>query len=148
MLERFEHFSHGIFLLVKTWHRIAGEELSVYGLSSSHLSDLLALIRNPKGLTATEISELSGKDKSATSRSLNTILKKGLIEKEGMHRKGYGGTFHLTKEGRLVAEQIQQKISQAVTFANEGITEEKRIVFYEVFDQFIENITNIDGKKL
>lgn len=146
MLDRFERFSNGIFKIFKIWHKIAVEEMSEFGLSASHVVYLIALYRHPDGLSSAKLIELSAKDKSDVSRSLKVMMQDGLVEKQSAYQKGYAGTFYLTDKGRDIAHQISEKVSLAVEFANEDITDEKRAIFYEVLEKFSSNISRIGEK--
>lgn len=146
MLERFEKFSIELFSLHKTWHKIASYILSAHGLSSSHLCYLLALLQNKDGLTSSELIEICGKDKSDVSRSLNLMIKKGIVEKKSFHKRGYGGVFFLTPIGLTVASHTYDRVSSAVRYATKNIPQEKRDVFFEVLEMFAENLIEINDK--
>lgn len=148
MLDRFERFSNGIFKIFKIWHKIAVEEMSEFGLSASHVVYLIALYRNPEGLSSARLIELSEKDKSDVSRSLKVMMEEGLVEKHSAYQKGYAGTFILTDKGRNIAKEISKKVSLAVEYANRDITDEKRAIFYEVLDKFSSNIAEIGEQGL
>ena len=143
MLDRFERFSSRIFKLSKIWHQIAGEEMAHFGLNASHVSYIVALYKYPEGLTSAMLSKISDKDKSDVSRSLNAMMKSNLVEKHSVHQKGYAGIFLLTDEGKKVAYEIIKKVNFAVKMANENLSEEKRVVFYEILEIFIDNMTKI-----
>lgn len=143
MLDRFERFSNGIFKIFKIWHKIAVEEMAEFGLSASHVVYLIALYRHPDGLSSARLIELSEKDKSDVSRSLKVMMEEGLVEKHSSYQKGYAGTFYLTEKGRNIAHEISKKVSLAVEYANQDITDEKRAIFYEVLDKFSSNIVKI-----
>lgn len=143
ILDRFERFTNGIFKIFKIWHKIAVEEMSEFGLSASHVVYLIALYRNPDGLSSARLIELSEKDKSDVSRSLKVMMEQGLVEKQSAYQKGYAGTFYLTAKGMDIAHKISKKVSLAVEYANQDITDEKRAIFYEVLDKFSNNIAKI-----
>ena len=62
---------------------------------------------------------------------MSIMESKGLIIKEGSHAKLYRGTLKLTEQGTLLAAQITKRAELAVKQASEGLTDEKRAVFYE-----------------
>ena len=147
-IDRFEKFSNSIFKLFKIWHKIAAHEMSSFGLNASQLTYILSLYNSQNGMTSADLVYVSGKDKSDVSRSLNALVKEGLVEKQSIHQKGYGGIFFLTDEGKDIAGQLNDKVNKAVDLANLNITEEKREVFYEVLENFLENLETIEKEGL
>ena len=143
MVDRFEKFSLAISEISRYWHRIAAEELKPYDLKSPHAVYLTTLYRYPDGITAPRLAELCGKDKADVSRMMSIMESKGLIIKEGKHAKLYGGTLKLTEQGQLAASQITTRAELAVQQAGEGLTDEKRSIFYEALDTITANLQRI-----
>lgn len=148
MIDRFEKFSLAISEISRYWHKIAADELEKYHLKSSHAVYLTTLYRYPEGLTAPRLAEICGKDKADVSRMLSILESKGLVTKEGSNQKRYRGTLKLTEEGRQVAGQLGNRAALAVSKANEGITEEKRIIFTECLDIITKNLQKITEEGL
>lgn len=136
MVERFERFSLAIAEISRCWHKLAGEEMRVYGLKGAHATYLTILSRHPEGITVPELCEVSLKDKSDASRMLAILEKKGLVRKEG----GYGGTVVLTESGRAAAGQVQQRVNRAVEAAGRGLSDEEREAFYKALDLITQNL--------
>ena len=124
MVDRFEKFSLAISEIYRYWHKIAADELSEYHLKSSHAVYLTTLYRYPEGLTAPRLAELCG------------------------NQNRYRGTLKLTEEGLHVAEQISKRAALAVEKANEGITEEKRVIFTECLDIITKNLQRVSEEGL
>ena len=120
MINRFEHFSLAISEINRYWHQIATAELERYGLKGSHAIYLTAMARYENGITAPQLCELYGKDKSDVSRMMNILIKKGLAVKEG----GYNGVFVLTEDGKEAAAQISRRAELAVELASHNLSEE------------------------
>ena len=87
MPDRFERFSIAISEISKYWHRLASEEMEKHGLKGPHAIYITTLLRNPAGLTAPQICEISGKDKADVSRMMAIMEKKGLVTKESVNKK-------------------------------------------------------------
>ena len=143
MVDRFEKFSLAISEISRYWHKIAAEELKPYELKSTHASYLTTMYRYPDGITAPRLAECCGKDKADVSRMMSIMESKGLIIKEGSHAKLYRGTLRLTEQGMLLAAQITKRAELAVKQASEGLTDEKRAVFYEALDTITANLQRI-----
>ena len=148
MVDRFEKFSLAISEIYRYWHKIAADELSEYHLKSSHAVYLTTLYRYPDGLTAPRLAELCGKDKADVSRMVSIMEAKGLVSKEGSNQNRSRGTLKLTEEGLHVAEQISKRAALAVEKANEGITEEKRVIFTECLDIITRNLQRVSEEGL
>ena len=131
MLDRFDRFTLSIFEISRYWHKITSDEMEKYGLKGPHCVYLAALQRYPEGITAPQICELCGKDKSDVSRTMAILEKKGLVTKEGIHQNLYRGVFKLTEEGQKAADFVCRRASLAVDIAGSDLTEENRVVFYE-----------------
>ena len=101
------------------------------------------MYRYPDGITAPRLAECCGKDKADVSRMMSIMESKGLIIKEGSHAKLYRGTLRLTEQGKLLAAQITKRAELAVKQASEGLTDEKRAVFYEALDTITANLQRI-----
>lgn len=131
MIQRFERFTLAIFEISRCWHRLAEEELSVYGLKGSHAIYLTVMSRYKDGIAGPQLCELCGRDKSDLSRSLAVLQEKGFVTKELVNRSLYRGLLKLTREGRAVAEQICRRASLAVELAGGDLPEETRETFYQ-----------------
>ena len=143
MVERFERFSLAISEISRHWHKLTAEEMEKYGLKGTHSVYLLTMARFPDGITAPQICELCGKDKSDVSRMMSIMEKKGLVTKEGIHQNLYGGVFKLTDEGKDAAEQVKKRASLAVELAGKDLTDESRKVFYNALESIAANLREI-----
>ena len=140
MVSRFERFSYAISEISRCWHKLAAQEMETYGLKAPHSVYLLALYRNPQGITAARLSQLCGKDKADVSRMVTIMEEKGLVSREGA---SYRALLKLTQTGQTAAEQVQHRAATAVELGGEGITPDNRETFYAVLDQIAENLRTI-----
>lgn len=143
MLDRFERFSFLISEVSRSWHKIASDEMEKYGLKGPHSVYLITMKRYPEGVTAPQLCELCGKDKSDVSRMMSIMEKKGLVKKEGVHQNLYRGVFKLTKDGLEAAEYLAKRVNLAVELAGRELSDEKRAVFYEAFEIISSNLRQI-----
>ncbi len=130
MIQRFEQFTSAVFEISRCWHRLAEQELSVYGLKGPHATYLTVLCRYEGGLTGSELCRLCGRDKSDLSRAAAILQDKGLVVKEAVDQSLYRGLLRLTAEGRAVAEQISRRACLAVELAGGDLSEGERETFY------------------
>ena len=140
MIERFERFSYAISEISRYWHKITSDEMERYGLRGAHSIYLLTMYRYPEGITAPQLCELCGKDKSDVSRMMSIMEQKGLVRKEGIHQNLYRGAFKLTEDGKTAAEFVRNRARLAVEIAGKDLTPENRAVFYEALESIVDNL--------
>ncbi len=143
MVERFDRFSLAIAEINRYWHKLAGEEMKVYGLKGAHATYLTALYRYPQGITVPELCEICLKNKSDASRMLAILAEKGLVRKEGKHKSGYGGTVQLTEAGMEASRHVRQRVCRAVEVAGKDLTPTQREEFYKALESITENIRTL-----
>ena len=148
MVDRFQRFSFAISEISNYWHKLASEEMAKYGLKGPHSVYLLTIYRYPEGVTAPQIGELCGRDKSDVSRMMSIMEKKGLVTKEGTHPNLYRGVFRLTEEGRRAAEHVRQRASLAVELAGKDLTDKNRDIFYEALESIASNLKELSKEGL
>lgn len=148
MVDRFERFSYAISEISRYWHKLAADEMEKYGLKGPHSVYLTTMYRYPEGITAPQICDLCGKDKSDVSRMMSIMEKKGLVKKEGIYQSLYRGVFKLTEEGKAAAEHVRQRASLAVEIAGKELTDEKRTIFYEALESITANLRELSKEGL
>ena len=148
MIDRFERFSVMISEISSHWHKITTAEMEKYGLKGAHSIYLAAMARFPEGISANQLCEMCGKDKSDVSRMMAIMEKKGLVVKEGVHQNMYKGVFRLTEAGKEAAEYVNQRASLAVALAGGALTDEARAVLYSALESIAENLREISENGL
>jgi len=148
MIDRFERFSLAISEISRYWHKITTAEMEKHGLKGAHSVYLTTMNRFPNGITASQICELCGKDKSDVSRMMSIMERKGLVVKEGTHQNQYRGVFKLTDAGKEAAEFVNRRAKLAVLLAGKDITEEKRVIMYEAIESIAANLQELSLKGL
>lgn len=146
MLGRFERFSFALSTLYRYWHKIVSEEMERLGLKGPCAIYLAALYHHPDGLTAAELCQLCGKDKSDASRVLSLMEKKQLLIKEGANQ--YRALLKLTPEGYRAAGQMMDRARIAVDLGGAGISEEDRAVFYACLEKIAANVRTLGEEGL
>ena len=148
MVDRFERFSFAISELSRYWHKITTDEMEKYGLKGPHSVYLTTMYRYPDGVTAPQLCELCGKDKSDVSRTMSLMEQKGLVRKEGIYHNRYGGVFKLTEKGMSAAGQVRRRASLAIQIAGEDLSDENRAVFYESLEKIASKLRDISKEGL
>lgn len=142
MYNRFERFTYAITQISYHWHKIAGDEMGVYGLKANCALYLLSMLRNDEGITAARLCELCGRDKADVSRAVTEMERKGLLTREG-GAKGYRALLRLTPEGMKAAEHVRRRASLAVELAGKELSDDQRICFYDALELIAGNLAAI-----
>lgn len=148
MADRFERFSLAITEIWRDWHRLAGAEMERYGLKGAHAVYLTALLSQPEGVTAGQLAELCGKDKSDVSRMVGMLEKKGLVRKVSAHQNGYGGALLLTDAGREAATFVQRRAALAVSLAGSDLDDGDREIMYACLEHIAGRLRDLSERGL
>ena len=142
MIERFEKFSRAILDISHHWHKLTSAEMAKFGLRGPHSVYLLTLYCHPDGLTAGELCQKCGKDKSDVSRMLTIMEDKGYVIKEG-NRSLYRGRYRLTELGVQVAVAVRSRTAAAVEYAGKDMSDDIRSLFYEALESVAVNLAEL-----
>ena len=143
MVNRFEKFSFAISEIHRFWHKIASDEMTKLGLKGPHVVYLVALKRFPAGVTAAELSEMCGRDKSDVSRAIASMEEKGLGLKQGENQNLYRARLVLTDEGKKAAAHISKRAGLAVEMGGKGLSDQERKTFYDALELIASNLGSI-----
>ena len=138
MFSRFEKFSYFLSEASKLLHRIEADEMESLGLKGPYAIYILTIARFPEGITATQLSEFSARDKADVSRALAILTEKDLVARASSKNR-YRAPIILTEKGLAAAERLRTRAACAVEYANRGISEEHRHIFYSVLETLVEN---------
>lgn len=148
VIDRFERFSLFLSEIVRYWHKIAADELERYGLKGACAVYFTALYRYPEGITAKQLGEMCGKDKSDVSRAISQMEQKGLVVKRGVNDNLYRARLVLTEDGRAAAEHINERAQRAVELGGKGLSDEHRAIFYESLARIAANLQTLSTEGL
>lgn len=143
MIQRFEHFSYDVFEIVRCWHKLAADEMEVYGLTGAQVVYLNQLYRFSQGIPAAKLAQVCGRDKADASRMIAVLEQKGLAVRKAQGGNGYRAPVCLTEQGRQAAEAIRIRAAVAVENAGKGFSEQEREIFYTVLDTITQNLQNL-----
>lgn len=138
MITRFELFTTTITQIYKNLQKVKMQEMADLELRGIHVMCLFQLNRHPEGLTVTQLSNLCGEDKAATSRTVSDLVQKGLINTD--KEKKYRAPIVLTENGQNVANKIDKQAAQAVEAVGQGLTLEERETFYKALTTISDNL--------
>ena len=144
MYDRFETFTVAIIKINRCIHKIKAEVMAQFDLKSQHVSCLYYLL-DANGLTATELCEICAEDKSAISRAIDYLEKRGLIYCDSAAKKRYKALLTLTDEGRMIAKIVDDKIKEVLAQSAAGLSKEEHESFYKSLLTIAANLQRICG---
>jgi DNA-binding MarR family transcriptional regulator len=143
MVGRFEQFCTAIAGIQRSIARIERVEMAKYGLKGAHAQCIIAMSRNPEGITAARLCELCERDKAAISRTVAELEEAGLLTRREQHGIRYRVPLVLTEAGKEAARNVNEVAGRAVEMAGVGLNDEQRDVFYHVLGIIAQNLHSI-----
>lgn len=148
MTTRFERFSFAINEIYKYWHKIASDVMEKYGLKGSFAVYFAVLSNHDEGVTATELAELCGRNKSDVSRIILQMENEGFVTKEKNGKKSYRARVFLTEKGEKIAACINECAEKASNLGSFGLSDEQRAVFYTYLELIAANLKKMSIDKI
>lgn len=148
MVSRFEQLSSAVSRIYHYIQKIERVEMEKFGLKGPHVQCMLALSRNPEGMTSSQLCTLCDKDKAAISRTVAELEKEGMVERNTSNGNRYRAVLKLTEQGFAAATQVDERVKVAVEKAGEGLTDDQRAVFYYVLSLISGNLHTICAEGL
>lgn len=93
--------------ILKKLQKVSDNILKQYNLSKFHYTYLLCLYKKTEGLKLTELTELSGFDRANTTRVVNDLEIKGLVERDKQSERKYN--VKLTEKGLEITNTLYEK---------------------------------------
>ena len=118
------------------------------GLLGGDAGSFSSLVARGSCVTAGQLAELCGKDKSDVSRMVGLLEKKGMVRKVSAHQNGYGGALLLTDKGREAAAFVQQRAALAVSLAGNDLDDGDREVMYACLEHIADRLRNLSERGL
>ena len=107
----------------------------------------LKIIKEDDGVTQTRIAELLGKDKTTVGRSIESLLKKGLLAREDIESDKRANRVVLTPKAEHILEiaiPLSQKFNETV---KSKLSKEEIEIFFKVLDTILEESQNMNKSK-
>jgi DNA-binding MarR family transcriptional regulator len=143
MVSRFEQLSAAVSRIYHYIQKIERVEMEKFGLKGPHVQCLLALSRNPEGMTASQLCTICEKDKAAVSRTITELEKEGILTRNDHNGNRYRALLKLTERGKIAASRVDERVRVAVEKAGEGLSDAQRSVFYSVLSLIANNLQGI-----
>ena len=147
-IDRFESFVLLIDAIHKGINKIKTAISPESAIKSVHTMWLYELLRNPDGLTATELAAKTMIDRSLVSREISALTRGGYVmsaSSEG--KRGYNSVITLTEKGKILAEQIAEAAHEIQENVSRDVDKEELSIFYSVLERLYRNIEEISSKK-
>ena len=106
MITRFEQFSSAIARIYHDIQKIERVEMERFGLKGPHVQCMLALSRNPEGMTSSQLCTVCEKDKAAISRTITELEEEGMLDRDVHDGNRYRALLKLTERGKAAAAQV------------------------------------------
>ena len=146
-VDRFESFILLIDAIHKSINKIKTDIVPESAIKSVHTMWLYELLRNPKGLTATEIAAKTMIDRSLVSREITALIRGGFVKSDSLKgKRSYNSVITLTQKGKEVAEQIAQSALKVQNEVSYNVSADELISFYSVMERLYNNIVSIANK--
>lgn len=151
MLERFESFVITINQIYRNIQKLKTREMTEMDLKGTDVMCLFHLGNHEEGLTSAELTALCVEDKAAISRSVASLINKGLVtyaDSDG--KRKYRAKLLLSPKGKEISSRMMLLIGGAVNKVGDGLTDEEREIFYKALTLISHNLQNIieNGEKL
>ena len=137
--DRYITFSITIEQIAKNLQKLKNERMAMFGLRSVHVTCLVRLGQDNKGLTGAELAECCEVDKSLISRVIGELEEKGYVYYEVCDKK-YRRKIFLTESGMHVLEEVRSILFDAVDAVRGDASDEDVETFYRVLNYFDRNI--------
>ena len=113
-----------------------------YNLKSPHVSILYNLYLF-NSLTSKDLCDKCEEDKATISRTINYLEVNDFITCIDKNKKRYNSLFFLTDKGKMVGEEITNKINSILEQVNVCLSEEERVEFYNYLSKISDRLEEI-----
>jgi DNA-binding MarR family transcriptional regulator len=132
------------FVIQNTYQRIRSlsyREFNQHGLEITP-EQWIVLVRlwARDGLTPSELSESTLRDRPTMTRILDTMEKSGLVRRDSDPKDGRGRVIHLTKEGKALRKKLVPIAKTLVKRLEQGISESDLRVTRRTLQKIMKNL--------
>ena len=147
-VDRFESFVLLIDAIHKCINKIKTDIAPESAIKSVHTMWLYELLRNPEGLTATEIANKTMIDRSLVSREISALMREGYVRSASSEgKRNYNSVITLTEKGKALAEEIAVAALEIQNKVSFDVSSDELQIFYSVLERLYSNIERISNKK-
>ena len=115
-------------------NKTLNKKLSSYNIAIEQRATL-EIIKFESNVNQTTIANLLGKDKTTISRSLNSLEKKGLIQRSETLNDKRSNIIELTKEGEMILEDTINEVTSYRESLNDKLSKEELDSFFKIIDK-------------
>ena len=146
-IDRFATFILLIDAIHKDINKIKTDIAPGCAIKSVHTMWLYELLRNPDGLTATEIATKTMIDRSLVSREISALMRGGYVMcASSSGKRNYNSVITLTEKGKEIAQTIAQSALRIQNDVSYNVSADELYVFYSVLERLYNNIEGISNK--
>lgn len=138
--ERFGDFVGLINALHKEIVRIKSNEAKRLGFTGADVMCLYYLVKNPEGLTASELARKADVSRAAMSRTVARLEEGQLIEVAGSSAESgrYRARITLTQKGLAAAQPINNIVADVLGSTGAALSDARRTEMYDSLNQVLE----------
>ena len=140
MIDRYQQFSYIVSVINRQIQKIERDEMEKYGYKGAFAQYLMAMRRNPAGVTSAQLSDMCDRDKAAVSRVITEMIEKGLVVRKSANETFYRAKLTLTQKGAEIADYIARQGAAAVAAVNNEFTKEELKAFYSNLDYIADKL--------
>jgi len=115
-------------------NKTLNKKLNSYNIAIEQRATL-EIIKFESNVNQTTIANLLGKDKTTISRSLNSLEKKGLIQRSETLNDKRSNIIELTKEGEMILEDTINEVTSYRESLNDKLSKEELDSFFKIIDK-------------
>ena len=138
---RFEDFVGIINALSKEIQRIKTAEAKRLGFRGSDVMCLYYLVKNPEGLTASELARMIDVSRAAMSRTIAHLAEDGFVEVD--EDTSYRAPIRLTEKGFEAARPLDDIIRRVLDEAGGELALRQRLQMYDSLNHILEKLKAI-----
>jgi DNA-binding MarR family transcriptional regulator len=127
--------------IIRSSRQLVNEELKVLNLSSAEGNILLHLLTQGDSVRQEDIVELLDISKPAVSRALDSLERKGFVQREKSQIDKRASLVFLTEKALVTGPQVETIYNKVFALAAKGLSEKEISSFATLFGRVSDNFT-------
>lgn len=129
-----------ISMLYRKFQKYINQALMKYDITSSEYSYFLILYEHNYKLSQDELHSLSGLDRAAVTRSINSLEKKGYLTKTPSENNSRRNIIELTDKALKIEKEVFDVVYEWNNLIHEGIPSDELLTTIKSLNKMVENI--------
>ena len=125
--------------LVSAYSKLAGEKLEPFELTPLHWALLDACFQG-RADTVTSLTQVLPLDPASISRSVEALVRKGLLQRRRLPSDRRVVKLSLTKEGLELMPELGRRLQDVNSVLLKGVSEEEKMTFMRVAQRISANV--------